>query len=230
VNVGDPYTVQHQGQRFDFEVVGVIASPGLDVASRYFNIGREQRQQALHAIFGSRQDLIEKFGDDSIDLLQLDLAEDVDPDQALERIRRMLGGTLLSVGSGREIKQAILSIARGSLTVMSSIAVAAILIASFGVGNVIVAGIDARKYEFGVLRAIGAEGGLLVRLVLAEGLLMAMTAGLLGTALGAQAAWAEQRLYRLIAGLDLTLHLPAFPVALGWSIVIAMSLIASTRG
>jgi len=228
LGVGDTVTLEHAGREHTFEIVGVVASPGLDVASRYFDIGREQRRQALHAVFGSRADLIEKFGDDSVQLIQIDLADDVDDEAAVEEIRRTLAGTVLAVGSGREIKETILGVVGGSLTVMSSVAVVAILIACFGVGNVIVASVDARRFEFGVLRAVGARGGTLARLVLAEAVIMALTAGALGTLLGAHAAWAEQRLYQLLAGLDLSLRLPAGPVAAGWLIVLSMALLAAT--
>ncbi|MEC9373880.1 MAG: ABC transporter permease, partial [Planctomycetota bacterium] len=224
LHLGDTFTLEFEGEPIDFEIAGVVTSPGLDIASRYFDIGETYANQALHAVFGTRADLIAKFNDDSIDLLQLDLADDVSDEDALATIRRTLGGTLLVAGSGREIKQAIDEIGRGSMRVMSALALAAILIACFGVGNVVVAGIDARRYEFGVLRAVGAAPSLLARLILAEVLLIAITACILGAVLGVQASATGILLYEKLAGLTLNLRPPPLPIAAGCAIVITLAL------
>jgi len=224
LGVGDEFTMEHQGERFTFEIVGVVASPGLDIAKRYFDIGEQYANQALHAVFGSRRDLIEKFGDDSIDFIQIDLADDVDDDVALTRIREALSGTILAAGSGREIKQKVYDIGRNTMTVLSTLAIAAILIACFGVGNVIVAGIDARKREFGVLRAIGAQRGLLARLIVGEVLIIGIAACLLGALLSMQTSWTGVRMYTLLAGLDLSLRFPLAPLLIGAAILFALTL------
>jgi len=227
VGVGDTFPVRFDGRSFDFEVVGVVGSPGLDLVSKYFDVGREFRDQALHAVFGSRRDLVERFGNDAVQFVQIDLADDIDDETAMEQIRAQLAGTLLSAGSGREIKETIDSIGENTLRVVSSVAIMAILIACLGVGNVVVAGIDARRFEMGVLRAVGAGGPMLARLIIAEIVVVALTAGVLGTAMGLQASWAGAELYRMLAGLELGLRPPLLPVALGWGIVITLSLAAA---
>ena len=227
LGVGDSITLGIAGTDVTFEIAGVIASPGLEIASRYFDIGRMYRNQAVSAVFGTRDDLMRLFGVDDIQLIQIDLVDGIDDADAIRRLRRAFAGTSVSVGSGRDIKATIETIATGSFLVMSSVAVAAILIACLGVGNIIVAGIEARAFEFGVLRAVGAEGRLLARLVLIEALVMGLAGCLLGTALGVQAAWSELRLYRQIAGLDLALRPPIGPIAAGWAIVMTLALAAA---
>lgn len=207
-----------------FDIVGVITSPGLELAGKFFDIGRQFRSQAVSAVFGTRDDLIKHFGVETVTLVQVDLDDSLCDDEAVRQLRRAFAGSSVSVGSGREIKATVENIATGAFLVMSSVAVAAILIACLGVGNVIVAGIDARRFEFGVLRAVGAEGRLLGRLVLIEALVMSLAAGLLGTALGLQAAWSELTLYRRIAGLDLALEPPIRAIAIGWAIVLLLAL------
>jgi putative ABC transport system permease protein len=227
MHVGDSFPITHRDKSFDFEIVGVVGSPGLDLAAKYFDIGQEYRDQALHAVFGSRDDLITKFGNHAVHFIQIDLDDSISDDDALAAIRGQITGTLLSAGSGREIKASITSIGTNMLTVVSSIAVMAMLIACFGVGNVVVAGIDARRFEMGVLRAVGAGGDLLARLVVAETLVVILAAGVLGTAMGLQASWAGASLYRLLAGLTLSLRPPAVPIAAGWAIMAALALAAA---
>ncbi|GIW74160.1 MAG: hypothetical protein KatS3mg103_0682 [Phycisphaerales bacterium] len=228
LGVGDTFTCTVQGQAHRFEVVGVIASPGLEIVGQYFNAGEDLARQAVHAVFGTRRDLIDRFGVEAIHLIQIDLDEGVDDAQAVAQIRETLFGTgVLDAGSGRQIKREIQSVAGTTLAVFSAVAVMAMLVACLGVANVIVAGIHARRYEMGVLRAIGASSWLVARLVLAEALLIALAAVVLGTGLGFQAAWAGQRLYALLAGLSLSLRPPVGPLAFSWAVTVALALLAA---
>ncbi|NRA56683.1 MAG: FtsX-like permease family protein, partial [Phycisphaerales bacterium] len=78
LGVGDTFTCRVQGESFDFEVVGVIASPGLEIVGQYFNAGEDLSRQAVHAVFGTRRDLVERFGVNAIHLIQMDLDDDID--------------------------------------------------------------------------------------------------------------------------------------------------------
>jgi putative ABC transport system permease protein len=98
------------------------------------------------------------------------------------------------------------------------------LVASFGVANLIVAGVQARQFEFGVLRAIGAERSLVPRLVLAEATIVALTACITGTVFGTQAAWAGQKMYEAVLGLVLSLSIPVGPTAAGWLLTLLITL------
>jgi putative ABC transport system permease protein len=225
--VGDTYTVNHNGVDHTFEIAGVISSPGLDIASKYFDIGQEYYSQAIHAVFGTRADMERLFGVDTVNLIQIDLDDSVADREAMKEIRKALGSSLLVVGSGREIKDLINNVGGGTLRVMSFVAIGAMGIACLGVGNIVVAGIDARRFEFGVLRAIGADKGLVTRLILAEVLLIAIAACILGSALGLQQAWGAARMNRLLAGLDLHLSPPFGPMLLGCAALVTLALIAA---
>jgi putative ABC transport system permease protein len=148
----------------------------------------------------------------------------VDDKRALAEIRKAGGFEIVSAGSGREIKSEISSVLNSSFLVMSIIAIAAMLVAGLGVANLIVAGVQARQYEFGVLRAIGADRGLVSRLVLGEAVLIAITACIVGTIFGAQAAWAGQKMYEVMLGLLLNLHVPLGPTAAGWVVTTIITL------
>jgi hypothetical protein len=173
--------------------VGVVTSPGLELASKFFNIGEEYIDQSIHAVFGSRADMVEKFGNDNIQLIQISMADGTDDAAAMREIKAALFGYgMLDAGSGGRIKKEIEIFIRGSLVVFSAVAVASMLVACFGVANLIVASIETRRFEFGVLRAVGAQRGLLTRLVLAEAVVIGLTASIAGTLMGIQGAWAGQ--------------------------------------
>lgn len=228
--IGDTFSVDHLGERIDFEIVGAVQSPGLDLINKYFDIGKEYADQAIHSVFGSRDELKRLFGNDSIDLIQIALHDDAQVGDAEvgDEVRALFPGRSIAAGSGREIKEGIIALGRGWMTIASTIAIGAMLIGCAGVGNIVVAGIDARRFEFGVMRAVGANGGLLARLIVGEVVLVALTACVLGTLIGVQAAWAEQVLFELVAGLELRLRPPALPIAAGWVILVSLTLLAVT--
>ncbi|MEM9066649.1 MAG: FtsX-like permease family protein [Planctomycetota bacterium] len=229
LGVGDTFSCTHNGVSHEFEIVGVVASPGIEIVSTFFNIGEEYTEQAVHAVFGSRDDLREKFESEAIHLIQLDLADGTDDTQAISEIRETLfDAGILDAGSGRRIKNEITRFVGGSLLASSLLAVMAMLVACFGVANVVIAGIRVRSHEFGVLRAVGAEKGLLIRLVIAEALIIALAACVLGTLIGIQGSWAGVKMYRGLLGLDLSLNPPPLPILAGWGIALALTLASAT--
>lgn len=227
ITVGDTLTLSYDGKPYTFDVVGVVSSPGLDIVSKWFDIGEEYLDQAVNAVFGSRNDLKIIFGNTSINLIQISLAKSITDDDAMKEIRKLAGFEVVAAGSGRQIKDEITGFLNGSLLVFSVVAIASMLVACFGVANLVVAGIQARQFEFGVLRAVGGSAGLVVRLVIAEALVIALSACILGTVMGVQASWAGQRMYAVVLGLLLSLRIPLAPTAAGWVIVILITLGAS---
>ena len=212
----------------EFEIVGVVTSPGLDIVSKFFDVGADFVDQAIHAVFGTRADLKAKFGTDAIHMIQMRLNPETPDAEAITAVRAALfTDGLITAGSGREIKAQIVKFATAGLFASSAIAVLSMLIACFGVANVIIAGIQQRRYEFGVLRAIGGTRWLLVRLVAAEAALIAIAAGVLGTMIGVQGAYAGIRMNMLLFGLDLRLNPPPLPIAIGWAIVMVLTLSAA---
>lgn len=224
LGVGDTFTCSYNERTASFEIVGVVTSPGLELISKFFNVGKEYVDQSLHAVFGSRKDMREQFGNDSIALIQMDLSEDISDEEALNIIRETLfGAGVIDAGSGRQIRAQLESIVRTFLTVFSAVAVLSMLIACFGVANVVASGIQARQFEFGVLRAMGAQRGLLTRLVVGESVLIAAAAGVLGTLMGLQGAWAGRKLDALILGLELETRPEYAVIASGVAVVLLFS-------
>ncbi len=228
LGVGDTFVCTDNGEQHEFEIVGVVTSPGLDIVSKFFNIGEEYTQQAIHAVFGSRDDMIEHFGNTSINLIQIDLDQSFDDAEAIEIIRTALfNHAIMDAGSGRAIKSQLRFVLGGAIGASTIVGVCSMLVACFGVANLIAAGIEARRFEFGVLRGVGAQKALLLRLVIGEALIIAAAACVLGSAMGLQGAWAGRRMNSLIMGLELKPHIPAIGISLGWVMVIVITVAAA---
>jgi putative ABC transport system permease protein len=228
LGMGDIFECSFDGRRRRFEIVGVIASPGLELVGKFFNTGEELAAQAMHAVFGSRADMQRLFGVGTINLLQIDLADEADDEQVVRAIRNQLfGAGIMDAGSGRQIKRDIRAFGQSTLEISSVIAIGAMAVASLGVANLVVAGIHARRFEFGVLLAVGAQRGLLARLVLAEAFLVGVAACLLGAGLGLQSAWSGRRLHELLLGITLGSHIPVVAILWSCGALVAMALLAA---
>lgn len=225
LGLGDRITLKANGREIPFEIAGVVTSPGLEVVSQFFSIGEDFTQQSVHAVFGTREDLKEKFGNDAVHLIQVSLKPGVDDAAAVTHLKEALaGGGILDAGSGRKIKNQINDFVQNGLFAFSLVALAAMLIAGLGVANLIIAGINARQYEFGVLEAIGASRGLVGRLVLAEAVLVAIAAAALGTWMGLQGVFAVQQIDRKLLGVTFSVHPPWDALAIGWGITLLLTL------
>lgn len=225
LGLGDHINVRANGREYSFEIAGVVTSPGLEVVSQFFSIGEDFSQQSVHAMFGTREDLKAKFGSDAVHLIQVALKPGADDSLAVQHIKDSLAGAgILDAGSGRKIKEQINQFVQNGLLAFSFVAIAAMLIAGLGVANLIIAGINARQYEFGVLEAIGASRGLVGRLVMAEAVLIAVASALLGTWMGLQGVYAVQHVDQKLLGITLTVHPPWDALGLGWGITLLVTL------
>ena len=227
LGVGDKLTLKHEGKSHTFAIVGVVTSPGLDIVSKFYDVGEGYVDQALSSVFGSRDDLIARFGNDAINLIQLKLSPDADAKRVFAEIAKIRGGGILSAGSAVEIKSRITEFISGSLLVASLVAVGAMVIACFAVANLIIAAVATRQYEFGVLRAVGAFKGTLARLILGEAVIIGITACVLGIGMGMQAAWGGQKMYEVVIGLVLAVRPPVWPMVFGCVAVMAITLAAA---
>ncbi|MEX2220081.1 MAG: FtsX-like permease family protein [Phycisphaerales bacterium] len=78
LGVGHRFTCRYGEREHDFEIVGVVASPGLEIVSKFFNVGEDFTDQAVHAVFGSRADMKARFfgGEQApVHLIQIQFAD-----------------------------------------------------------------------------------------------------------------------------------------------------------
>lgn len=104
------------------------------------------------------------------------------------------------------------------LWVMSRLPLVVLLITSVGVINALLASVQSRRWEMGILRSIGFTRGTLVRLVIAEGLLIGAIAGITSLGFGILAGWCGAGISRHVSffgGMDLEWVIPWREVAAG---------------
>jgi putative ABC transport system permease protein len=199
IGVGSQLTFKTNAGPTTFDVVGVVASPGLDLAVSFFGIQRIYSDASVSCIFGSRADAKKYFGVDATNLVLMKFDPNTPDATILDNIRQRVPGVI--PGSARRIRSEILRAVDHAMGIMSTIALVALTIACIGVGNLIIAGLATRRFELGVLRAMGATRFLLARLVIAETLLVAITGCLLGSALGVVLALFGRVFHQLLLGI-----------------------------
>lgn len=209
----------------EYEIVGVVGAAGLDVATQFFGIRSVYLESAVSCVFMDFEEVARSFGSRDAYILQIDMDDAASPeaDAALgESVTDTVPGAVFA--SGRAIRRTVLDIGATVLAVSSAIAFTALLLACFGVGNVVAANIAARRFQYGVLRATGAEPGMLVRLVAGEIAIIALAGAVVGTALGLHLARAGAIWYRDLGGLEVAFDFPIAPIAACWGILVAMTL------
>ncbi|MCC6909772.1 MAG: ABC transporter permease [Phycisphaerales bacterium] len=225
IGVGDRLKLSAGPTEHEFEIVGVVSSPGLDIATEIFGIEGQFQQQAVSSVFGTRADALRIFDNASVRLFQFEVLDDsLTDEQISERLEAGLGPVFF--GSGRLIKEALRSLAERLMRMTNVIAFASLMVAALGMANVIAANVAARKFEFGVLRSIGGSAGVVGRLIVAEALLIGMASWITGTGLGLWDASNGTYLLRRLAGVDIDLALP-WPAMWGYGLVLVFALVAA---
>ncbi|MBL9120541.1 MAG: ABC transporter permease [Phycisphaerae bacterium] len=211
-----------------FEIVGVVSSAGLDIATQFFGLRQVYMEQAASCVFMDFDAVARHFGSRDAFIMQLVLdpsrGEDLDEELKQYVLEKVPGA---NYASGRMIRGTLDKVANTLLGVTAGVSFAALFLACFGVGNVVAAGIAARRHEFGVLRAIGGASSLPMRLVLGESVLVALSGALIGTALGLHLAKMGTLWHRDLAGIATSLSLPVGPIAIGWLAILGMTILAS---
>jgi putative ABC transport system permease protein len=225
VGVGTRLTVETLTGPMDFEVVGVIGSRALNFAAHVFGIRRQLTGTSVSSVFGTREDAKRHFGVGAVNLVLVSLREDVSDREAIRQLRQAAPGGV--AGTSRQIRQRLKRALDRAMAVLGALAFGSLVLACFGVGNLVVAEVAARRFEFGVLRAIGAQRGLLGRLVAGQTLLVALVGCAAGTVLGVHLALTERAFHRRLIGIEYAPHLPWDAIAWGTLAVVAAALLAA---
>jgi putative ABC transport system permease protein len=212
LGVGDKLPLKTTKGDKVFTIAGVVWSPGIDVMVSMFDMSRQFDQRTAASVFGSLEDGKKYFGIDQVYLFAANLEVGRQKEKLLEDLQRELGAQGMRAGDVREIKYNIQLGFHRILLLVSTVAFAAMAVASLGVTNTIMASVRSRQWQFGVLRSIGVTRGQLVRMVLAESLLL----GLIGVALGLVAGF-EMSINANALGAVVTGYAP--PIAIPWGII-----------
>lgn len=211
----------------DYTVAGVVWSPGIDVIVSAFDVGRQFDQRTAASVFGTLHDAAEDFGVTGCYLFAANLEPGASKAKVLKQVQDEVGAWGMHAGDVRQIKADIRDGFMNLLLLASTIAIAAMAVASLGVSNTVMAAVRSRRWQFGVLRSIGVTRAGLVRLVLAESALLGLVGSVLGVAAGLELALNERQVDTVVLGYHPPMSVPWGIVALGAAAVIAIALLAS---
>ncbi len=226
LGIGDTITINTPVEGpVDFNIAGVVTSPGLDVAVQLFGINQYYADAAISSIMGTRADAKRYFNTDATNLVLLRYADGITGEQVQRDVYKNLSGIVF--GDSSAIRAIVNESAERFMGIASSFAIVTLFIACFGVSNIVVANLTARRFEYGVIRAVGAQQFMLVRWVIAELVLLALVACILGTALGIQLVTIGRIFHRRLVGITYDTQIPWDITAYGWLIVIAITIAAA---
>jgi putative ABC transport system permease protein len=214
LKIGDtmPLLTSKNGMQ-TYTICGIVWSPGVDVIVSMFDLGHMLDQQTVGSVFGSIDDARRDFGVSGARIFAANLTGGIAKEDLLKNVQKALGERGLRAGDVRHIKYSIENAFQHLLLILSSVAFAAMAVASLGVTNTVMASVRSRRWQFGVLRSVGLTRGELLRLVMAESILL----GMVGVALGVTAGGFMSLDARALSGSTLG-YSP--PIVIPWGISI----------
>ena len=223
LKLGDPFPLRTKFGTVNFKIVGVVAAPGMDLVNSQFDMGRQFDQRTTGSVFGSTATAQKYFNATDIHLVAADLDAGADKDAVMKGVAQKVGELGMVAGDVRGMKQKMTQAFAEVLLVVSAVPFGAMLVASLGVTNTIMASVRTRRWQLGVLRAVGLTRSQLLRLILGESVLI----GVVGIAMGIAAA-----ILMIIDGSQMTRVITGYHPALAvpWGIVTIGIAAVAARG
>lgn len=210
----------------DYTIAGVVWSPGLDVVVSMFDLGKQFEQRTAASIFGTLEDARDDFGVENIYLFAANLEPGIQKEALSAQVQQKLGAWGVQAGDVRQIKYYIQHHFKKILLMISTVAFSAMAVAALGVANTVMAGVRSRRWQFGIMRSIGVTRGQLLRLVLAEALLLGLVGVALGLGAGTLLAVNAKQLLLVMVGYDPPFTIPWDMIGIGVLAVLSISLLA----
>ena len=137
------------------------------------------------AVFMDRRAFTRDFQDDRVDTFELYFDDPSKIESARREITARFGQERdLFVLSNRELREEAFNIVNSAFSITYAMELVAMLLALLGVINTLLAAVLDRTREIGLLRAIGAGRGHILRLFTGEAALIGLTGGFIGVAGG----------------------------------------------
>lgn len=136
--------------------------------------------------------------------------------ESLMRERRgtVAGADDFSVVDMRQVAAAMAGTARTTMALLGAIAIACLLLGGVGIMNVMLAAVNERTREIGIMLAVGATPRQIRAQMLTESALLSLASGILGAASGAAIALGAAHLFELPVRLDLAVVATSVIIAL----------------
>ena len=208
-SLGDSITFippSDEGERVTYKIAGIVSLPGWQWVTKFSGVRRHfVRTGAI--VFASRDGVRRDFHLGRTEFFWLNFKPDTDLAVAEAKFQaiaeRGAGETFRADNVGEvkayrpfarmtatnDVRKAIKMRADDMIWGMSYLPLVTLIVMSLAVANTVIASVRARTWEFGVMRSIGVTRSQLVRLVIAETILIAIAACTLSLIFGLIAGW-----------------------------------------
>lgn len=238
-------------QSVEYTIAGVVRLPGWHWMTKFSGLRRRSGRSAA-MMFASFDDVRRDFDLEQINFFWLNTDKTVstaDIGASFQPIaERHLGkrqpvnaqgtwavgastfGPSIRITTAEGIRSRIGARADAMIWGMSLLPLVTLAVTSLGVINAVMASVRARRWEMGVLRSVGITRFGLVRLILAEAVLIGIVAGLLSLGFGVMAGWCGMGISQyasFFGGLDPSLVVPWSKLAMGFGATLLLCLAAA---
>lgn len=209
LGVGDriPFSPPNvSGRIVEYEIAGVVSTPGWQWMTKFSGV-RRRFVRTFTMVFADASRVRRDFHLTSNEFfwLNLDGTRPIDEvEKSLQAIAAGHAGGKFSAGeygivtayrpfarltTTKTVRKAISMVAEEVIWGMSRLPLITLAITSLAVANTIAASVRARRWQLGVLRAVGITRSQVARLILAEAAMIALVASILSLAFGLVAGW-----------------------------------------
>lgn len=223
-----------------FKVAGVVYSHGMSMAAGYMRVGHIFHSMASISVLGTLAESAEYFGIGGANMVLLTVKPGVKGMAVVVGVKAFLGRpehpTLFSNifnfkamqlrgTSVRAMKRHLDAVVRRVMQAMLLLATAVFLIGGIGAGMLVAADIRSRRHELGILFAVGASRGQILRLLLAELSLNLVLAIVLGSVLGIYMTFMATQVDHRLTGFHslLIISWTAIPIAAAATVCMAFA-------
>jgi putative ABC transport system permease protein len=230
LGVGQTFTLTRgllRSQRFDYTIVAVIWSPGVELIINSFDLQGQMERQTASAVFGTIDSAVNDLGADGARLVAFNATTGLERDMILSRVQQQLGDRSITIADIRAVKYQITNLFSYVLLLASTVAWSAMAVSALGVTNAIVASVRSRTWQLGILRAIGLSRGTMGRLLLVEGVALGVMGCMIGLAAGLLLSFNVRKFSAAMIGFDPPIVVPWGVVVIGCLGVLLLSLIAT---
>lgn len=228
LGIGDTITLKTtRSGEVPYTIAGVVWSPGLDVIVGMNDLDKTFDQRTANSLFGSLEDARRDFGVEGYEFFVANVEYGVEREAVLDQVKRAVGKWGMGAYDIRHIKHAIETAFAQLLLLTSTVAFAAMAVASLGVTNTLMASVRSRQWQFGILRSIGVTRSQLLRIVLAEAMLLGIIGVALGLAAGLLMSINARALSATLIGYRPPIDVPWGIAGVGAGVVMLIAILAS---
>jgi putative ABC transport system permease protein len=235
-------------QPISYTIAGVVRLPGWHWMSKFSGVRLSSGRSAA-MVFASYESVARDFKLTNVRFYWSNTPGQLDEGRLAEEARRLAenrtgltyqlagrgfpqmdGGNTVRITTPVTITQRIRARADTWIWGLSRLPLVTLAVASLGVLNAMMASVRARTWELGVMRALGFTRSCLVRVVVAESLLVGIVACLLSLGFGVMAGWCGAGISQYVSffgGMQPALVIPWSKVSLGLGGAIGLCILAA---